>query len=150
MHFDLDFGNYQQIEVTGKKYHDKNANGVFDGTDEYLDGWDIVALDDQDLLLIQFSLQSFFETSQERSRPLGSGGNEITVGEVFREVEVIPGNRAVEFSERYICFRLVNLVGRVYDVASRHFRKLQVGFTQGYAMVMVLGAATLLALFFIL
>ena len=35
----------------------------------------------------------------------------------------------------------VNLVARIYDVASHWFRRLQVGFTQGYAMVMVFGAA---------
>jgi NADH-quinone oxidoreductase subunit L len=44
---------------------------------------------------------------------------------------------------------LVNLVGYSYDVASRHFRKLQVGFAQGYAMVMVFGAALLLGIFFV-
>jgi NADH-quinone oxidoreductase subunit L len=44
---------------------------------------------------------------------------------------------------------LVNLVGTVNHVASRNFRRLQVGFTQGYAMVMVFGAALLLAVFFI-
>jgi NADH-quinone oxidoreductase subunit L len=42
----------------------------------------------------------------------------------------------------------VNLVGRSYDVASRQFRRLQVGFAQGYAMVMVFGAALLLSIFF--
>ena len=44
---------------------------------------------------------------------------------------------------------LVNLVGTVNQRASRIFRRLQVGFTQGYAMVMVFGAALLLAVFFI-
>jgi len=44
---------------------------------------------------------------------------------------------------------LVNLVGRSYDVASRQFRRLQVGFAQGYAMVMVFGAALLLGIFFV-
>jgi NADH-quinone oxidoreductase subunit L len=44
---------------------------------------------------------------------------------------------------------IVNLVGHSYDVASRHFRKLQVGFAQGYAMVMVFGAALLLGIFFV-
>ncbi len=34
------------------------------------------------------------------------------------------------------------------DVASRQFRRLQVGFAQGYAMVMVFGAAMLLSIFF--
>ena len=34
-----------------------------------------------------------------------------------------------------------------YDVASRRFRRLQVGFAQGYAMVMVFGAAMLLGIF---
>ncbi len=43
----------------------------------------------------------------------------------------------------------VNLVGTVNQAASRYFRRLQVGFTQGYAMVMVFGAALLLAVFFI-
>ena len=32
---------------------------------------------------------------------------------------------------------VVNLIGRVYDVGSHYFRRLQVGFTQGYAAVMV-------------
>ncbi len=44
---------------------------------------------------------------------------------------------------------LVNLVGRFYDVASLQFRRLQVGFAQGYAMVMVFGAALLLGIFFV-
>ncbi len=44
---------------------------------------------------------------------------------------------------------LVNLVGTINQTASRQFRRLQVGFTQGYAMVMVFGAALLLAVFFI-
>jgi NADH-quinone oxidoreductase subunit L len=44
---------------------------------------------------------------------------------------------------------LVNLVGTSYDVASRQFRRLQVGFAQGYAMVMVFGAALLLGIFFV-
>jgi NADH-quinone oxidoreductase subunit L len=43
---------------------------------------------------------------------------------------------------------MVNLVGTSYDVASRQFRRLQVGFAQGYAMVMVFGAAVLLSIFF--
>jgi NADH-quinone oxidoreductase subunit L len=43
----------------------------------------------------------------------------------------------------------VNLVGDTYDVASRQFRRLQVGFAQGYAMVMVFGAAVLLGIFFV-
>ena len=42
----------------------------------------------------------------------------------------------------------VNLVARVYDVASSWFRRLQVGYTQGYAMVMVFGAAVLLGIFY--
>jgi NADH-quinone oxidoreductase subunit L len=41
----------------------------------------------------------------------------------------------------------VNLIATIYDVASHQFRRLQVGFAQGYAMVMVLGAAVLLVLF---
>jgi len=44
---------------------------------------------------------------------------------------------------------LVNLVARLYDWASHYFRRLQVGFAQGYAMVMVLGAAALLAIYII-
>ena len=43
----------------------------------------------------------------------------------------------------------VNLIGTCYDVASRWFRKLQVGFAQGYAMVMVFGAAILLAVYYL-
>ncbi len=41
----------------------------------------------------------------------------------------------------------VNLIAKFYDVASHVFRRLQVGFTQGYAMVMVFGAAILLVVF---
>jgi NADH-quinone oxidoreductase subunit L len=44
---------------------------------------------------------------------------------------------------------LVNFVGYFYDVASRYLRRLQVGFAQGYAMVMVFGAALLLGIFFV-
>jgi NADH-quinone oxidoreductase subunit L len=44
----------------------------------------------------------------------------------------------------------VNLVARIYDVASHWFRRLQVGFAQGYAMVMVFGAAVLLGIFYVL
>lgn len=44
---------------------------------------------------------------------------------------------------------IVNLIGEAYNVASRHFRRLQVGFAQGYAMVMVFGAALLLGFFFV-
>jgi NADH-quinone oxidoreductase subunit L len=43
----------------------------------------------------------------------------------------------------------VNLIAKIYDVASYQFRRLQVGFTQGYAMVMVFGAAVLLVVFLI-
>ncbi len=43
----------------------------------------------------------------------------------------------------------VNLVATIYDVGSRIFRRLQVGYAQGYAMVMVFGAAILLAVFLI-
>ena len=43
----------------------------------------------------------------------------------------------------------VNLIARAYDVASVAFRRLQVGFTQGYAMVMVFGAAILLVVFLV-
>jgi len=44
----------------------------------------------------------------------------------------------------------VNLVARIYDVASLGFRRLQVGYTQGYAMVMVFGAAALLGIFYVI
>jgi NADH-quinone oxidoreductase subunit L len=44
---------------------------------------------------------------------------------------------------------LVNLVGTTWAVASGRFRRLQVGYTQGYAMVMIFGAALLLAVFFV-
>jgi NADH-quinone oxidoreductase subunit L len=44
----------------------------------------------------------------------------------------------------------VNLVAAVYDDASRSFRRLQVGFAQGYAMVMVFGAAVLLGVFYLI
>ena len=44
---------------------------------------------------------------------------------------------------------LVNLIATINQTASRYFRRLQVGFTQGYAMVMVFGAALMLAVFFI-
>jgi len=43
----------------------------------------------------------------------------------------------------------VNLIAKIYDLASHSFRRLQVGFTQGYAMVMVFGAAVLLAVFLV-
>jgi len=43
----------------------------------------------------------------------------------------------------------VNLIGKIYEVSSYGFRKLQVGFTQGYAMVMVFGAAVLLVVFLV-
>jgi NADH-quinone oxidoreductase subunit L len=43
----------------------------------------------------------------------------------------------------------VNFVGRAYEAASLAFRRLQVGFTQGYAMVMVFGAAILLVVFLV-
>jgi len=43
----------------------------------------------------------------------------------------------------------VNAIGWAYDVASLAFRRLQVGFTQGYAMVMVFGAAVLLVVFLV-
>ena len=43
----------------------------------------------------------------------------------------------------------VNLIAKIYDVASYQFRRLQVGFTQGYAMVMVFGAAVLLIVFLV-
>jgi len=44
----------------------------------------------------------------------------------------------------------VNLVATAYDVASHRFRRLQVGFAQGYAMVMVFGAAVLLGIFYVI
>jgi NADH-quinone oxidoreductase subunit L len=43
----------------------------------------------------------------------------------------------------------VNLIAKVYDVGSVVFRRLQVGFAQGYAMVMVFGAALLLVVFLV-
>jgi NADH-quinone oxidoreductase subunit L len=43
----------------------------------------------------------------------------------------------------------VNLIAKIYDVASYRFRRLQVGFAQGYAMVMVFGAAVLLVVFLV-
>ena len=45
---------------------------------------------------------------------------------------------------------LVNLIATVYEMASVAVRRLQVGFAQGYAMVMVLGAAALLAIILVL
>jgi NADH-quinone oxidoreductase subunit L len=44
----------------------------------------------------------------------------------------------------------VNLVAHIYDVASLAFRRLQVGYAQGYAMVMVFGAAVLLGVFYLI
>jgi NADH-quinone oxidoreductase subunit L len=44
---------------------------------------------------------------------------------------------------------LVNLIGWICQVGSFYFRRLQVGFTQGYATVMVLGAALLLVFYLI-
>jgi len=41
----------------------------------------------------------------------------------------------------------VNLIATIYDVASRQFRRLQVGFTQGYAIVMACGAVALVVAF---
>jgi len=41
----------------------------------------------------------------------------------------------------------VNLIATIYDVASHQFRRLQVGFTQGYAMVMTFGAVALVVAF---
>jgi NADH-quinone oxidoreductase subunit L len=43
----------------------------------------------------------------------------------------------------------VNLIAKIYDVASLQFRRLQVGFAQGYAVVMVFGAAVLLIVFLV-
>jgi NADH-quinone oxidoreductase subunit L len=43
---------------------------------------------------------------------------------------------------------LVNLLGNGVRTAGRESRRLQVGFTQGYVMVMVFGAALLLGIFF--
>jgi NADH-quinone oxidoreductase subunit L len=67
-----------------------------------------------------------------------NGSRHVTVGSSFFsgifDLKVVDG--------------LVNLIGTIYDVASRQFRRLQVGFTQGYAMVMVLGAILLLAVSF--
>ena len=68
-----------------------------------------------------------------------NGARHLTVGSSF--VSGIFDLRVVD--------GLVNLVAKVYDVASHQFRRLQVGFAQGYAMVMVFGAAVLLAVFLI-
>jgi NADH-quinone oxidoreductase subunit L len=43
----------------------------------------------------------------------------------------------------------VNLVAKSYEVASREFRRLQVGYAEGYVMVMVFGAAILLGVFYL-
>jgi len=70
---------------------------------------------------------------------LVNGARHLTVGASFVsgifDLRVIDG--------------IVNLVGSTYDWASYKFRKVQVGFAQGYATVMVLGAATLLVIYFI-
>jgi NADH-quinone oxidoreductase subunit L len=68
-----------------------------------------------------------------------NGSRHVTVGTSFAsgvfDLKVVDG--------------AVNLIAKIYDVGSYAFRRLQVGFTQGYAMVMILGAAALLAVFFI-
>jgi NADH-quinone oxidoreductase subunit L len=69
-----------------------------------------------------------------------NGSRHVTVGTSF--VSGIFDLRVVDGA--------VNLIDTICHAASRRFRTLQVGFTQGYAMVMVVGAAALLALFFIL
>jgi NADH:ubiquinone oxidoreductase subunit 5 (subunit L)/multisubunit Na+/H+ antiporter MnhA subunit len=43
----------------------------------------------------------------------------------------------------------VNLIATIYEVGSHFFRRLQVGFAQGYALVMAFGAALLLTVFLI-
>ena len=69
-----------------------------------------------------------------------NGARHVTVGSSFLsgifDLKVVDG--------------LVNLVGAAYQAASRLFRRLQVGYAQGYAMVMVIGAAVLLAVYYIL
>jgi NADH-quinone oxidoreductase subunit L len=69
-----------------------------------------------------------------------NGTRHVTVGSSFLsgifDLKVVDG--------------LVNLVGAAYQAASRLFRRLQVGYAQGYAMVMVIGAAVLLAVYYIL
>jgi NADH-quinone oxidoreductase subunit L len=68
-----------------------------------------------------------------------NGARHVTVGSSFLsgifDLRVVDG--------------AVNLIARAYDVASIAFRRLQVGFTQGYAMVMVFGAAILLVVFLV-
>jgi NADH-quinone oxidoreductase subunit L len=68
-----------------------------------------------------------------------NGARHVTVGSSFLsgifDLRVVDG--------------AVNLIARAYDVASVAFRRLQVGFTQGYAMVMVFGAAILLVVFLV-
>ncbi len=67
-----------------------------------------------------------------------NGSRHVTVGSSFLsgvfDLKVVDG--------------LVNLIARIYDVGSLAFRRLQVGFTQGYAMVMVVGAAVMLLVAF--
>jgi len=68
-----------------------------------------------------------------------NGTRHVTVGSSF--VSGIFDLRVVD--------GLVNAIAKIYDVASIAFRRLQVGFTQGYAMVMVFGAAILLVVFLV-
>lgn len=37
----VDFGNYQDVRIDGRKYHDTNSNGQRDATEAYLNGWTI-------------------------------------------------------------------------------------------------------------
>ena len=41
----LDFGNYVPAVLTGRKFHDRNGDGVQDAGEEYLNGWEIQLYD---------------------------------------------------------------------------------------------------------
>ncbi len=51
--------------------------------------------------------------------------------------------------DRLVLDRLVNRVGGAVEMVSFTFRRLQVGFIQGYVMVMVIGASLLLGIVFV-
>lgn len=51
--------------------------------------------------------------------------------------------------DRLVLDRLVNRAGSAVEMASFTFRRLQVGFIQGYVMVMVIGASLLLGIVFV-
>lgn len=51
--------------------------------------------------------------------------------------------------DRLVLDRLVNRAGGAVEMASFTFRRLQVGFIQGYVMVMVIGASLLLGIVFV-